>query len=95
MNLRQCLQRALQDRHVTDPDLVLMIEDIAKACKQIAVAINRGALTGSMGSLESENVQGETQKQLDVMLSNFKSELRRYVFLKINGMLKEILPGEG
>jgi len=29
--------------------------------------VNKGALLGVMGSLDSENVQGETQKKLDVI----------------------------
>lgn len=48
-------------------ELTLVLSDIVTACKQISSAISKGALMGTMGSLESENVQGEVQKQLDVI----------------------------
>src|SRR5690606_27446400 len=57
-------------------DLVPIIEDILTACKKIADAINRGALDGTMGSLASENIQGEVQKALDVICNE--------IFLEIN-----------
>ncbi len=50
-----------------DNDLIQVIGDVANACKTIASAVNRAAFTGSSGYLESENVQGETQKKLDVI----------------------------
>ena len=37
------------------------------ACKVISNAVSKGALVGVMGSANSENIQGETQKQLDVI----------------------------
>jgi fructose-1,6-bisphosphatase I len=51
-------------------DLVAIIQDIAIACKAIAVAINRGAIEGTMHSLDSENIQGEVQKALDVITND-------------------------
>ena len=47
--------------------LAPMLADVAAACKEIAVAIEAGALNGNMGSLDSENVQGEVQKALDMI----------------------------
>jgi fructose-1,6-bisphosphatase I len=49
------------------PALPEMIADVALACKQIALLVRSGALTDSMGSLATQNIQGETQKQLDVL----------------------------
>ena len=43
-----------------------VIETIAIGCAEIATILRSGDLTGLLGSLKSENVQGETQKQLDV-----------------------------
>jgi len=63
--ISQFLTQHLQNEYAAD--LKPMLGDIVEACKQIAVAINKGALTGSMGSLASENVQGEVQKALDVI----------------------------
>jgi fructose-1,6-bisphosphatase I len=49
------------------PPLRLLIEVVARACKHIAIAVNKGALGDVLGSAHSENVQGEIQKQLDVI----------------------------
>jgi len=47
--------------------LRLLIEVVARACKGISHAVNKGALGGVLGSAESENVQGEIQKKLDII----------------------------
>ena len=59
--------------HLQGPHKValnLMLDDIINACKKIAIAIDSGALEGNMGSLGSENVQGEVQKALDVITND-------------------------
>jgi fructose-1,6-bisphosphatase I len=48
-------------------DLRLLVETIARACKAISTRVNKGALGGGHGSAGSENVQGEIQKNLDVL----------------------------
>ncbi|HQT26734.1 MAG TPA: class 1 fructose-bisphosphatase, partial [Burkholderiales bacterium] len=48
-------------------DFTGLLNDIVSACKQIAHDVNKGALIGVLGSAGSENVQGETQKKLDVI----------------------------
>ncbi|CCA90647.1 MULTISPECIES: class 1 fructose-bisphosphatase [unclassified Novosphingobium] len=48
-------------------ELRLLIETVARACKTIAHAISKGALGDVLGSLGSENIQGEVQKKLDVI----------------------------
>lgn len=63
--LETFLKSHLQNEH--REALTLMITDIAESCKKIAIAIDSGALEGNMGSLSSENVQGEVQKALDVI----------------------------
>jgi fructose-1,6-bisphosphatase I len=50
--------------------LTEMLHDVVNACKKIALAIDQGALAGNMGSLGSENVQGEVQKALDVITND-------------------------
>lgn len=47
--------------------LPAVIQDIAAACMDIAAAISQGALSDSLGELATDNVQGERQKQLDVI----------------------------
>jgi len=64
-----CFQAFIQS-HLDGEDalaLSAILADIADACIKIAGAIDTGALTGNMGSLQRENVQGETQKALDVI----------------------------
>ncbi|MFZ2997991.1 class 1 fructose-bisphosphatase [Sphingobium sp.] len=48
-------------------ELRLLIETVARACKTIAHAVGKGALGEVLGSLDTENVQGEVQKKLDVI----------------------------
>ena len=50
-----------------DPNLRLLIEVVARACKAIAIAIGKGNLGDAMGSAGTDNVQGEVQKKLDVI----------------------------
>ncbi|OYY93249.1 MAG: fructose-bisphosphatase class I, partial [Methylophilales bacterium 16-45-7] len=54
--------------------LIGMLNDITVACKKIAIAIDSGALEGNMHSLNTENVQGEVQKALDVITHEIFSE---------------------
>jgi fructose-1,6-bisphosphatase I len=48
-------------------DFTLLMSDIATACKVISDQVNRGALIGALGSAGSKNIQGETQKRLDIL----------------------------
>lgn len=57
-------------RHHADYTLGSVIMDLAIASAEIATLIRSGALTGSLGSLDATNVQGETQKQLDVIAND-------------------------
>ncbi|MDR2874983.1 MAG: class 1 fructose-bisphosphatase [Methylobacillus sp.] len=60
-----------QRRHAqATGEFTLLLNDVVSACKRIANQVNKGALLGTMGSLESENVQGEVQKQLDVITND-------------------------
>ncbi len=45
----------------------LLLNNIVTACKQISHLVNQGDLVGILGSAESENVQGEVQKKLDII----------------------------
>lgn len=60
-------QRALPN---ATGDLTLLLVDIANACKRISHTVSRGAMTGMLGSAGTENVQGETQKQLDIITND-------------------------
>ena len=51
----------------TPADLRFLIEVVARACKEINHAVSKGALGGVLGSMGTENVQGEVQKKLDII----------------------------
>jgi fructose-1,6-bisphosphatase len=48
-------------------DLGALLVDVAAAVKTIAAMTAKGALGGVLGELDQRNVQGETQKRLDVL----------------------------
>ena len=48
-------------------ELRLLLEVVARACKRISFAENKGDLGEVMGTAGSENVQGEVQKKLDII----------------------------
>jgi fructose-1,6-bisphosphatase I len=71
MSQRISLTRYLieqQRQHGLIPsELRLLLEIVARACKRIAISVNKGALGEVLGSAGSENVQGEVQKKLDII----------------------------
>jgi fructose-1,6-bisphosphatase I len=68
--LRQHLQH-----QSTDTDLMILMEDIAAACRMIADRVRHGAFTGVLGASDTQNVQGETQKELDVISDEIFQQL--------------------
>ena len=72
-------------------DLEHILKDISVACIQISAAIDKGALNGAMGSLDSENIQGEVQKALDVICNDIFIEATQQNSL-VAGMVSEELP---
>ena len=60
------------------PELRLLLEVVARACKNISHAVNKGALGNVMGSAESENVQGEIQKKLDIIANEVLIEANEW-----------------
>ncbi len=59
-------------------ELRLLLEVVARACKSISHAVNKGALGGVLGSAESENVQGEVQKKLDIIANEVLIEANEW-----------------
>jgi fructose-1,6-bisphosphatase I len=66
--LTQYLVEQQRAAHALSAEVRLLVEIVSRACKTISHAVSKGALGGVLGSLESENVQGEVQKKLDVLL---------------------------
>jgi fructose-1,6-bisphosphatase I len=60
-------QRGLPDASGT---FTLLLNNIVMACKEISHLVNRGNLVGVLGSAESENIQGEVQKKLDIITND-------------------------
>jgi fructose-1,6-bisphosphatase I len=52
--------------HLTS-DLTQLILQTAISCKGISAALHKGALAGILGSANIDNIQGETQKKLDII----------------------------
>ena len=63
---RYLVEKQRQHGHIP-AQLRLLIEVVARACKGIAISVNKGALGDVLGTAGTENVQGEVQKKLDVI----------------------------
>ena len=59
-------------------DLRLLLEVVARACKSISHAVNKGALGGVLGTAQTENVQGEVQKKLDIIANEVLIEANEW-----------------
>ncbi|WP_217477590.1 class 1 fructose-bisphosphatase [Stutzerimonas stutzeri] len=62
----------------TPADLRFLIEVVARACKEISHAVSKGALGGVLGATETENIQGEVQKKLDVLSNEILLEANEW-----------------
>ena len=62
----------------TPADLRFLVEVVARACKAISHQVSKGALGGVLGSMETENVQGEVQKKLDVLSNEILLEANEW-----------------
>ena len=67
VSLTQYLVEQQREHGRIPAELRLLIEVVARACKRIAIAVNKGALGDVLGSAGTDNVQGEVQKKLDVI----------------------------
>jgi len=82
MAARISLTRYLvQEQHKKDQipaQLRLLLEVVARACKSISLAVNKGSLGGVLGAAGSENVQGEIQKKLDIIANEVLIEANEW-----------------
>lgn len=51
--------------------LANVLQTLAQVCQRIDHTLQKGALAGVLGSADNENVQGETQKKLDVISNDY------------------------
>ena len=56
-------------------DLVSLIRTILAACKDISFRVGQADLAGVLGSTLDENIQGETQKKLDVLSNQLLKDM--------------------
>ena len=74
---RYLVEQQRIDGHIPS-QLRLLLEVVARACKGISQAVNKGALGSVMGSADSENVQGEIQKKLDIIANEVLIEANEW-----------------
>ncbi|MFX6141721.1 class 1 fructose-bisphosphatase [Acinetobacter baumannii] len=87
LTLSQFLQ---QEKGNLTPELAQVIDTIAATCKTIDQALQKGALAGILGSAGNENVQGETQKKLDVISNDYLIDVLK-VHPHVGGLASEEL----
>ena len=74
---RYLVEKQRVEGHIPS-QLRLLLEVVARACKSISQAVNKGALGGVLGTAESENVQGEIQKKLDIIANEVLIEANEW-----------------
>ena len=77
---RYLIEQQRRDGHIPQ-DLRLLLEVVARACKSISQAVNKGALGGTasiLGTAHTENVQGEVQKKLDIIANEVLIEANEW-----------------
>ncbi|HEC75552.1 MAG TPA: class 1 fructose-bisphosphatase [Methylophaga aminisulfidivorans] len=70
----QSVQQFLQNSDKVNASLSQLIITVTTACKEIADLVERSSILGVEGLANSINVQGEDQKQLDVMSNDVMVE---------------------
>jgi len=77
ISLTHYLIRA-ERQHGVEPNLRLLLETVARAVKTISHAVGKGELGGVLGHAGSTNVQGESQKKLDVIANEILIEANEW-----------------
>ena len=78
VSLTRYLVEQQRDHGSIPAQLRLLLEVVARACKGISQAVNKGALGGVLGSAGSANVQGEVQKKLDIIANEVLIEANEW-----------------
>jgi fructose-1,6-bisphosphatase I len=74
-------QHLVEEQRLNDTipaELRLLIEVVARACKTISHSVGKGALGDILGSADTENIQGEVQKKLDVISNEILLEANEW-----------------
>jgi fructose-1,6-bisphosphatase I len=78
VTLTQYLIEQQRRNGTVSPELRLLIEVIARACKAISHAVSKGPLAGIGDVIGTQNVQGEAQKRLDVIANEVLVEANEW-----------------
>ena len=78
ISLTRYLVEQQRQGQLQTPALRLLLEVVARACKSISLAVNKGALGGVLGSAQTHNVQGEVQKKLDIIANEVLIEANEW-----------------
>jgi fructose-1,6-bisphosphatase I len=78
VSLTQHLVEEQRLNNTISAELRLLIEVVARACKTISHSVGKGALGDILGSADTENIQGEVQKKLDVISNEILLEANEW-----------------
>jgi fructose-1,6-bisphosphatase I len=78
VSLTQYLVEQQRNNNAISAELRLLIEVVARACKTISHSVGKGALGDILGSADTENIQGEVQKKLDVISNEILLEANEW-----------------
>ena len=78
VSLTQYLVEQQREHGRIPGQLRLLIEVVARACKRIAISVNKGPLGDVIGTAHTENVQGEVQKKLDIISNDVLIEANEW-----------------
>ncbi len=78
ISLTRYLIEEQRDNNTIPAELRLLIEVVARACKTISHSVSKGALGDVLGAADTENVQGEIQKKLDIISNEILLEANEW-----------------
>ena len=78
VSLTQYLVEEQRQNNTIPAELRLLIEVVARACKTISHSVGKGALGEVLGTADTENVQGEVQKKLDIISNEILLEANEW-----------------
>ncbi|WP_300756699.1 class 1 fructose-bisphosphatase [Janthinobacterium sp.] len=78
ISLTQYLVEEQRSNNSIPAELRLLIEVVARACKTISHSVSKGALGEVLGTADTENVQGEVQKKLDIISNEILLEANEW-----------------
>ncbi len=78
ISLTQYLIEKQRYKDLIPGELRLLLEVVARACKRISIAVNKGALANLHGAAGTGNIQGEDQQKLDVIANDVLLEANEW-----------------